>query len=82
MKSISISRARSVTVLTEWDESFRTYGPFATMLNDAKFDDYHLFRAESHVLTDAPELGKHNGLWATAILILFTTRSTAYKPHS
>lgn len=54
VKSVSISRARSVTVLTEWDESFRSYGPFATMLNDTTFDDYHLFRAESHVLTDAP----------------------------
>ena len=54
VKSVSISRARSVTVLTEWDESFRTYGPFATLLNDATFDDYHLFRAESRVLTDAP----------------------------
>ena len=54
VKSVSISRARSVTVLTEWDESFRTYGPFATMLNDATFGDYHIFRAESHVLTGAP----------------------------
>ena len=38
--------------LTDWDETFRTYASFATMLNDMAFDDYHLFRAETRVLTD------------------------------
>jgi hypothetical protein len=51
VKSVSISRARSVTTLTEWDESFRTYGPYATMLNDVAFERYHLFRAKSRMLT-------------------------------
>ncbi len=51
LKSVSISRARSVTVLTEWDESFRTYGPFATLLNDVVFANYHMFRAKSRMLT-------------------------------
>jgi VWFA-related protein len=58
VRSVSISRARSVTVLTEWDESFRTYGPFATMLNDVVFEQYHMFRSKAHMLTDfnpAPE---------------------------
>jgi VWFA-related protein len=51
VKSVSISRARSVTTLTEWDESFRTYGPFATMLNDVVFEHYHVFRAKSRMMT-------------------------------
>jgi len=50
VKSVSISRARSVTTLTEWDESFRTYGPFATMLNDVVFEHYHVFRAKSRMI--------------------------------
>ena len=51
VRSVSISRGRSVTVLTEWDESFRTYGPYTTILNDVAFDRYHMFRAESRMLT-------------------------------
>jgi VWFA-related protein len=51
VKSVSISRGRSVTVLTEWDESFRTYGPYTTMLNDVAFERYHMFRAKSRMLT-------------------------------
>jgi VWFA-related protein len=51
VRSVSISRARSVTLLTEWDESFRMYGPFATMLNDVAFERYHIFRAKSRMLT-------------------------------
>jgi hypothetical protein len=52
LRSVSIVRGRSVRVLSEWDEAFRTWGPFATMLNDISFDQYHLFRSESHMLTD------------------------------
>src|SRR5579872_2090389 len=51
-RSVAIMRARSVRVLSEWDESFRSYGPYTTMLNDITFDRYHIFRSESHVLTD------------------------------
>jgi len=56
VQSIAIWRSRTVSVLalTDWGESFRSYGPFATMLSDMEFDDYHIFRAESHVLTDVP----------------------------
>jgi len=58
--SIAIWRSRTVGVLalTDWGDSFRSYGPFATMLNEMDFDDYHIFRAESHVLTDVPEQEK------------------------
>jgi hypothetical protein len=67
VRSVSISRGRSVTVLSEtlknrekigFHESFRTYGPYATMLNDISFDAFHVFRADSHMLTGftpAPE---------------------------
>jgi hypothetical protein len=51
IRSVSINRARSVSVFTEWDESFMAYGPYATMLNDITFDRYHIFRSESRVLT-------------------------------
>ncbi|HEY2545308.1 MAG TPA: VWA domain-containing protein [Candidatus Acidoferrum sp.] len=55
VRSVSISRARSVTLLTEWDESFRTFGSYATMLNDVTFDDYHLFRVSSRILSGGPQ---------------------------
>ncbi|HEY6489778.1 MAG: VWA domain-containing protein [Terracidiphilus sp.] len=51
LRSVSIIRARSVRVLTDWDKTFMAYGPYVTMLNDARFDHYHMFRSESHVLT-------------------------------
>ena len=51
LRSVSISRARSVRVLSDWDESFRSYGPYAAMLNDITFDRYHVFRSESRILT-------------------------------
>jgi hypothetical protein len=41
-----------VRILREWDETFRTYGPYAAMLNDIRFDQYHIFRSESHMLND------------------------------
>jgi hypothetical protein len=62
VKSVAIWRSRTVSLLAlsdwGWGQSFRSYGPFATMLTDLTFDDYHIFRAESHVLTDAPESEK------------------------
>jgi hypothetical protein len=50
VRSVSIMRARSVTVLTNLDESFRSYGPYATTLNDISFDDYHMFQAKARML--------------------------------
>jgi hypothetical protein len=35
----------------EWDEGFRTYGPYLTMLNDISYEDYHMFRGESRMMT-------------------------------
>jgi hypothetical protein len=51
LRSVSINRARSLRTLSDWDESFRSYGPYATMLNDITFDRYHVFRSESRILT-------------------------------
>lgn len=51
VRSVSLMRMRSVANPMEWDEGFRTYGPYVTMLNDITYEDYHLFRAESHLLT-------------------------------
>jgi VWFA-related protein len=67
VRSLSIARGRSVAVLsetlngrekTQWHETFRTYGPYATMLNDITFNSFHMFRADSHMLpgfNTAPE---------------------------
>lgn len=44
-------RSRSVRVLSDWDEWFRIYGPYATMLNDIRFERYHIFRTSSRILT-------------------------------
>jgi VWFA-related protein len=51
IRSVSIVRGRSVRVLSEWDEAFRIWGPYGTMLNESSFDDYHMFRSESRMLT-------------------------------
>lgn len=60
VRSVSISRGRSVVVYAEtlndrqkipWHESFRTYGPYTTMQNDITFDAFHMFRADSRLLT-------------------------------
>ena len=50
VRSVSITRMRSVTTLTEWDESFRTYGPYVTALNDIRYEDYRMFRGNSRLM--------------------------------
>jgi hypothetical protein len=50
MRSVSISRSRTVRVLHQWNESFGVYGPFETMVNDVTFSDYHIFRSTSRIL--------------------------------
>jgi hypothetical protein len=49
-RSVSLSRSRTVRLLHEWNESFGVYGPFETMLNDATFNDFHVFRSTSRIL--------------------------------
>jgi hypothetical protein len=38
--------SRSVAFLKEWDEGFRTLGPYATTMNDITYDSYHLFSSQ------------------------------------
>jgi VWFA-related protein len=56
VRSLAVWRSRTVSIsaLPDWNEEFRTYGAFSTMLNDMTFDNYHLFRAETRMLTDVP----------------------------
>jgi hypothetical protein len=49
-RSVSLARGRSIISLKLWDQSFLTYGPYSTRMNDMRFADYHLFRAESRIL--------------------------------
>jgi hypothetical protein len=51
VKSVSISRSRTVKMLTGLSDSFRIFGPYSTMLNDVTFDGYHMFRSEARVLS-------------------------------
>jgi len=51
LHSVSLLRIRSLNTMTEWNaESFLMWGPYATRLNDFRFDDYHLFRAKVRIL--------------------------------
>jgi VWFA-related protein len=52
LRSVTIARGRSVRVLKLWDESFSTWGPYTTMLNEIDFDKYHMFRSTSRVLPE------------------------------
>ena len=59
LRSVSILRGRSVNVLMEGDEGFRTYGPYETLVNDITYKDYHMSRAESHLMAGfQPEASK------------------------
>jgi hypothetical protein len=50
VKSISISRSRTIKILTGMPGEFRTFGPFATYMNDVSFGEYHVFRGEPRII--------------------------------
>ena len=50
IRSVSISRPRSIVEVSEFGERFKVYAPFETILNDVKYENYHLFRSSSRVL--------------------------------
>lgn len=50
VRSISMMRSRAELDAHEWDESFLTYGPYATMMNEIDFSDYRLFRGTARIL--------------------------------
>ena len=49
-RTVAISRQRSVAEVSEFGERFKVYAPFETILNDARYENYHLFRTSSRVL--------------------------------
>ena len=58
LRSVVILKGRTSLGVHQWGESFKTYGPSHTAVNDVSFADYHLFRSEVRVLAGdnpAPE---------------------------
>jgi len=55
VKSVSISRGRTLRSILIWGESFQIYGPFETLLTDVSFRDYHRFGSTSRILLDSPD---------------------------
>ena len=53
--SVSISRSRSLVEVSEFGEKFKVYAPFETILSDARYENYHLFRSSSRVLSGFSE---------------------------
>jgi hypothetical protein len=49
-RSVSLARGRSIISLKEGDQSFLSYGPYSSKMNDMRFSNYHMFRAESRIL--------------------------------
>jgi len=52
IRSVSVSRSRTVRLLHQWFMHFGVYGPFETALNDVTFSNYHLFQSGHRILTD------------------------------
>ena len=52
LRSVNILRGREKPSLREWNVDFQTWGPYETRVNDFTFDQYHMFRGESHILPD------------------------------
>ena len=57
-KSVSISRQRRTMLIKEWGEGFRVYAPFETLLNEMRFEKYHIFGSTSRILPDFVEVPK------------------------
>jgi hypothetical protein len=60
IRSVSISRSRSIVQVSEFGEVFKANAPFETILNDVKYENYHLFRSSSRVLPGFSETPKDN----------------------
>jgi VWFA-related protein len=50
IRSVSISRPRSVTQVSAFGEIYKVYAPFETLLNHMEYTNYHLFGSTSRVL--------------------------------
>jgi hypothetical protein len=51
LRSVSRWRGRSVIPLMGSNGKLGNFGPYVTALNDMTFDDYHIFRSESRILS-------------------------------
>jgi VWFA-related protein len=50
LRSVSISRPRTVMAIHEWGENFKVYAPFESVLGDMAYEKYHLFRPTARML--------------------------------
>jgi VWFA-related protein len=57
-RSVSISRQRRTVTVQEWGESFKVYAPFETLLNEMRFEKYHVFGSTSRILPGFVEAPK------------------------
>jgi hypothetical protein len=57
-RSVSISRQRRTMLISEWGEGFRVYAPFETLLNEQRFEKYHVFGSTSRILPGFVEIPK------------------------
>jgi VWFA-related protein len=55
LRSVNIVRERTVLQPAEWQETFRTWGPYATTINDFTFTAYHMFRGSSRIIPAVPD---------------------------
>jgi hypothetical protein len=51
VRSVSVSRGRTLRRVSELGQDFITFGPYATTLNDVTFGNYHVFRSDARILT-------------------------------
>jgi len=61
IRSVSVSRGRTLSFMYDWGIPFIVYGPFETLVNDFAFSDYHKFGSESRILTGFEEIPDSNG---------------------
>jgi VWFA-related protein len=57
-RAVSISRHRRTMVISEWGEGFKIYAPFETLLNQQRFEKYHIFGSTSRLLPGFVEVPK------------------------
>jgi hypothetical protein len=50
VRSVGLARSRTAIKVSGQDQSFGTWGPYSTKINDMRFSDYHVFRSESRIL--------------------------------
>jgi hypothetical protein len=50
LRSVVTMRARTVTTLTNWGQTFDIYAPYETLLDDIVYTDYHKFGSEARML--------------------------------